>query len=123
LKLDEGDEATFYFDMRPNAGLTAWGFFLYITNSTGQSVKTISRGSVSGDAARSIEIPFTATSTDIYQIRAYASSAPPSSLQIYPSVSVLKSGPDMMTLILGVALLVLGAILILISLVWKPKQM
>lgn len=121
LQLGEGDEATFYFDMRPNAGLIEWGFFLYIENSTGQSVKTISRGSAFGSATRNIKIPFIAPYTDTYLIRAYASSAPPNYLQIYPSVSILKSGLNLMTFALGVALLVVGAVLLSISLLQKPK--
>lgn len=122
LKLNEGDNATFYFDMRPNASLITWGLFLYITNSTGHSVETKVRTSVVGGAARTIKIPFVAAYTDIYQIRADASSTPPNSLQVYPSVSILKGEPNAMVLTFGVLLLAVGAILMSGSLLQKPKK-
>ena len=116
LNLNEGEEATFYIDMRPNTSLTEWGFFLYITNSSGQSVKTISRGSAFGGAVRNIEISFMAPYTDTYQIRVYASSAPPNSLQVHSSVSIMRSGQNAMVLALGVIPLILGVILLSVSL-------
>jgi len=122
LKLNEGDNATFYFDMRPNASLITWGLFLYITNSTGHSVETKVRTSVIGGAARIIKIPFVAPYTDTYQLRADASSAPPNSLQVYPSVSILKREPNAMVLILGVALLAVGVSLMSASLLQKSKR-
>ena len=123
LKLNKGDEITFYFDMRPNASLDVWGLFLYFTNSTGDSVLTKVRTSLTGADARIIEIPFVVPYTDVYQLRADAEAAPPNSLQIYPSVSILKHEPNAMVLALGVSLLILGAILMSSSLLQKPKKM
>jgi hypothetical protein len=123
LKLNKGDEATFYYDMRPNSSLNTWGLFLYITNSTGNSVQTKIRTSVVGGAAtRTIKIPFVAPYTDVYELRVYASAAPPNSVQIYPSVSILKGEPNAMVLALGVSLLALGFILMSASLLQKPKK-
>lgn len=116
LNLKEGDEITLHIDMRPNTSLTEWGFFLYITNSSGQSVKTISRGSAFGGAFRNIEIPFTAACTDTYQIKAYASSAPPNSLQIHSSASILRNEQNATMLELGIILMILGAVLLSVSL-------
>jgi len=122
LSLSKGDEATFYYDMRSNASLNTWGLFLYLTNSTGNAVQIKSRTSVTGGDTRIIKIPFVAPYTDTYQLRAYATSAPPNSLQIYPSVSILKYEPNAMVLALGVSLLILGAVLISASLLQKPKK-
>jgi len=122
LKLNEGDEATFHFDMRPNSSHVIWSLYLYITNSTGHSVETKVRTSAIGGAARTIKIPFAAPYTDIYPIRAYATSTPPNSLQIYPSLSILKNGPNAMMLTFGVVLLAVGAILMAVSLLKKSKK-
>jgi len=122
LKLNEGDNATFCFDMRPNASRVSWGLFLYLTNSTGQSVKTTVRGSAVGGAARTINITFVAPYTDTYQLRADASSIPLNNLQVYPSVSILKREPNAMVLILGVLVLAVGVSLMSASLLRKPKK-
>lgn len=122
LNLNEGDEAAFYFDMRPNTSLTEWGFFFYVMDSAGQSVKTISRGSAFGGAARDIKIPFIAPYTDTYQTKAYASSAPPNSLQIHSYVSILGRGPNLTVLTFGVFLLLVGVVLLSVSALQKPKE-
>jgi len=122
LKLNKGDEVTFYFDMRPNASLNVWGLFLYLTNSTGNSVLTKVRTSLTGPDVRIIEIPFVAPYTDTYQLRADADAAPPNSLQIYPSVSILKHEPNAMVLTFGVLLLAVGVILVSASLLQKSKK-
>jgi len=124
LELNEGDSVIFYFDMRPNASLIAWGLFLYITDSNGTLVKFFSRGSAIGGSVRIIDnTKFVAPYTDIYQLRADASATPPNSLQIYPSVSILKREPNAMVLALGAALLALGVISISSSLLQKPKKL
>ena len=122
LELNEGDSVIFYFDMRPNASLIAWGLFLYLTNSTGNSVLTKVRTSLTGPDVRIIEIPFVAPYTDTYQLRADAEAVPPNSLQIYPSVSILKHKPNAMVLTFGVLLLAVGVILVSASLLQKSKK-
>lgn len=123
LKLNKGDNATFYFDMRSSSESVVWGLFLYLENSTGGSVYTKIRTSEVGGAIRRIELPpFIAPYTDTYNLRADASSAPPNSLQVYPSVSILKGEPNAMVLILGVMLFALGVILMSASLLQKPKK-
>lgn len=116
LNLNEGDEATFRIEIRPNTSLTDWGFFLYIRNSSGQAVKTISRGSVFGGAFRNVEFLFTAPYADTYEISAYASCGPPNSLRIYPSVSILESRLNLVILGLGIIFLAIGVCLLSVTL-------
>ena len=123
LTLNEGDNATFYFDMHPTSESVIWGLFLYLTNSTGGSVYTKIRTSEVGGAIRRIELPpFIAPYTDTYNLRADASSHPPNSLEVYPSASIKKVEPNAMVLTFGVMLFSIGIILIAVSFLRKPQK-